>query len=137
MKRGGPLLRRQRKSKTGAYRAIPPTVVTLVTDRSGGSCERCGNPLRGERGVDWSIHHRKNRSQGGRNVASNLLVLCGDGSSGCHGWVTEHPALAGDEGTHVPSWLDPAEVPVTTLGRTVWLADDGGVSGQAPEEAAS
>lgn len=90
MKRGGPLLRRQRKSKTGAYRAIPPTVVTLVTDRSG-----------------------------------------------CHGWVTEHPALAGDEGTHVPSWLDPAEVPVTTLGRTVWLADDGGVSGQAPEEAAS
>lgn len=104
---------------------IAPTVVAAVLERAGGSCERCGTPLRGQRGFDWSIHHRKNRSQGGRNTPSNLMALCGHGASRCHGFVTENPELAKAEGTHVPSWNDPAYVPVNTLGRLRMLLDDG------------
>lgn len=43
-------------------------------------CVLCGR-------VDFSIHHVLKRSQGGDDVRSNLLALCGHGTAGCHGLV--------------------------------------------------
>jgi len=42
----------------------------------------------------------------------NLLTLCGSGTTGCHGWVEAHPQDATMSGWSVPSWADPATVPV-------------------------
>jgi hypothetical protein len=41
-----------------------------------------------------NAHHRKNASQGGSDELSNLLLACGSGVTGCHGWITEHPGEA-------------------------------------------
>lgn len=41
----------------------------------------------------WSLHHRKGR-RGGDTSYPNALILCGTGSTGDHGWVTEHPEEA-------------------------------------------
>lgn len=77
----------------------------LVAIRSQGLCERCGR--RGD-----TFHHRKNRSAGGGWSLTNIVHLCGDGTRGCHGWVTTHPKLAGEEGFHIPSWVAPEQVPI-------------------------
>jgi hypothetical protein len=41
-----------------------------------------------------TMHHRRKRSHGGKWAPSNLLALCGDGTTGCHGWIEGHPKLA-------------------------------------------
>ena len=80
-----------------------------VYERAGGRCELgCG-----QLGGSWG--HRRRRSQGGTWSPVNGLLLCGDGTRGCHGWLTAHPAEAAAGGWEVPSWLDPEAVPV-------WLA---------------
>lgn len=84
-----------------------------VMERSKGLCERCG------RGGE-SDHHRKNRSQGGRWSNENIIRLCGDGTRGCHGWVTQHPSAAAEEGYHVKPWEEPALVPVL-IQRKYWV----------------
>lgn len=55
-------------------------------------CEKCGSagPL--------SMDHLKNRSQGGDWSPSNIVVLCGDGTTGCHGWKTHNPTEARAQG---------------------------------------
>lgn len=80
----------------------------LVTGRDGGVCVKC---LRVDPvfGVSWD--HRQNRSQLGKWRASNGQLLCGTGTTGCHGWKTTNPAEALDEGYTVPSYADPAEWP--------------------------
>ena len=55
--------------------------------RADGLCEICS--LRAN-----NAHHRRNQSQGGRDDLSNLMLLCGSGTTGCHGYVTEHPNIA-------------------------------------------
>ncbi|WP_349862619.1 HNH endonuclease signature motif containing protein [Leifsonia sp. WHRI 6310E] len=60
-------------------------------------------------GVNWD--HRKNRSQGGEWRASNGQLLCGSGTTGCHGWKTSHPMEAREQGYSVPGYADPAEYP--------------------------
>lgn len=61
-------------------------------------------------------------------AASNGLVLCGHGTSGCHGWVESHRLEAVLLGLLVPSGERPRDVPVTLyqFGR-VLLDDDGDV----------
>lgn len=77
----------------------------IVRTRADGLCERCGRE-------GHTLHHRKNRSQGGTWEPANVVLLCGDGTQLCHGWVTTHPTKAHEEGFHVKSWEDPAEVPI-------------------------
>ena len=92
-----------------------------VHARAGGRCERCGTPV----GVhDMEAHHRKLRSQGGRDELVNLVALCSD----CHHTqVHAHPERARGEGWIVRSGSDPAAVAVTLHdGRTVRLDADGG-----------
>lgn len=87
--------------------------------RSLGVCELCGAA------TATNFHHRKNRSQGGKNNLANALHLCGSGTTGCHGLVTQHPADAYTNGWSVRSGFDPATVPVKRMGRWVLLDDHG------------
>lgn len=68
--------------------------VDIVWDRDLSRCFCCQTML--HRGVGgYSIHHRKPRGMGGSrdpqlNTAANLLLLCGSGVTGCHGWVEQN-----------------------------------------------
>lgn len=97
--------------------------------RSGGRCERCGKPLEGQTA---SAHHRRGRGAGGTSLTDvddwpTLLLLCGSGTTGCHGHVEHNRTEAYEAG-----WLVrrngqalPAEVPVLLWdGRRVLLARD-------------
>ncbi len=75
--------------------------------RSGGRCEFCGEGLSG--GIE--VHHRKLRSQGGTDDEVNLAIV----HSLCHLRAHQFPAQAREWGWIVPSWADPAEVPVTVI----------------------
>jgi hypothetical protein len=97
----------------------------LATFRDHGVCVRCRrvHPV-------WGVNrdHRKGRGVGGLTVVENLQVLCGSGTTGCHGWRTTHPTDALNEGFAVPGWADPAEWPArrwepTEFGtvRLVWV----------------
>lgn len=116
-----------------------PETVALVLERDADSCVRCGFGIHGVRGADWSIHHRRLRSQGGGHDAPNLITLCGNGATGCHGWAHAHPRKGRAEG----GWIlrrtdDPAAYPVlhARLG-LVFLTPDGGWSACVPSEVAA
>ena len=96
---------------------------SMVFARAVGRCERCGA------GFQLSYHHRKKRSQGGEWDCSNIVLLCGHGTAGCHGFVEHNPNKAEAEGWHVRPWDDPEEVPIK-LNRSAWfyLLPDGDVS---------
>lgn len=103
---------------------------SVVMARSMGMCEVCG-------GRGHGVHHRRNRSQGGTWAPSNCLRLCGSGTTGDHGWVTNHPLLAAPAGLTVPSWADPSRVPVFLIRDGVagwwWLSDDGSCESEGAE----
>ena len=74
-----------------------------------------------------SKHHRDKRGRVWR--PSNVLDLCGDGTTGCHGWVEHHA----DEANELGLWLRYGEPPECTpftgynlgeYGR--WILDDSG-----------
>ena len=99
--------------------------VDAVMRRSGGKCESCGDELYGRRGFEYSIHHRKRRSQGGDNRTSNLVVLCGHGTSQCHGACHSEIARARQAGLLLRSRESPQAVPMERHDGTVLLDDDG------------
>ena len=124
-----------RQRQKGASRATPASTKkrvdtgpdkatrSLVLDRAQGGCELCGAQLHD--GITWlrshSIHHRRPRGAGGSSLAStnspaNLLLLCGDGVSGCHGRVESNRTRALEAGWLVHSAADPAVVLVTVFG---------------------
>jgi hypothetical protein len=107
---------------------LPEGTVASVMSRAGQSCERCGS----KQNQFWSMHHRRPRGMGGTkrtdtNRASNILLLCGSGTTGCHGWVESHRLEAYAAGLLVHSWDLPIDVPVTLVYGTVMLDDDGGL----------
>lgn len=94
----------------------------LCLERSEGFCERCCvyGPL--------TMHHRKKRGQGGLWTPDNIVAVCGDGVTGCHGWFEHNPDKAAGLGWHVRPWEDSTEVPVFWRGSTwVLLKTDGSV----------
>lgn len=79
--------------------------------------------------VAGNFHHRQNKSQLGIWSAPNGLAVCGSGSTGCHGALTNTNGRRREyerAGWIVPSTKDPADVPVdhARLGR-VFLLDNG------------
>lgn len=117
----------------------------IVLGRSEDWCEvrRTGVCLDGR---GHSTHHRLDQSLDNSGWRpSNLLRTCGDGSRGCHGWITENPKQAHDEGrwaleSHEKPELTPVLVasPLWPEGRRwVLLNDKGGLDeAEAPEVAA-
>lgn len=55
------------------------------------------------------------------------MWLCGDGVTGCHGWVESHPFEAREDGWHVWSHEEPRAVPVRMwhTDRPLYLDDEG------------
>lgn len=113
--------------------AFSPAVVDLITTRDQMCCAWCGKPVHGQRGIDWSIHHRCPRSSGGTRRlwvggAANGVVVHGHGSAGCHGEIESSRDEARARGFLVSAIgrLTAAEVEIVhaVLG-TVWLEDDG------------
>lgn len=97
----------------------------MVDDRDGRRCVRCGRSLYA---VNGSRHHRKLRSQCTRvekHQVQNLILLCGSGTTGCHGFVHMHPTIAYENGWCVKSFQDQLEVPVRTWHGLVYLTTDG------------
>lgn len=104
------------------------STVDAVLERAGYRCECCGKALGERRGEDFSIHHRRCRGMGGTswfgaNLTSNLLAVCGSGTTGCHGWIETHRAEAMASGWLVSRYKDPFTVPVEIEGRLVWLTN--------------
>lgn len=109
IKRAQPVQRPPRK--TGPAQATRNSVVTRAAAR----CERCGS------GSPTNIHHRKPRGMGGTrdpeiNSPANLMLLCGSGTTGCHGWIESHRQEAMLEGWIVPRTANPADAPVRVWG---------------------
>lgn len=106
----------------------------LVVDRAMGCCEICGRRIfdRDDRPIaEYSIHHRRARGMGGRsgpeiNSPANLLLLCGSGVTGCHGYVESHRAEAYTNGWLIRADHNPAHVPVLLEGNDLYLHDDHG-----------
>jgi len=114
------------------YKATGPSpdVVELVLERSQYSCELRGCMVGDRRGVDWSIHHRLPRRMGGTkrpevNQPPALIVVCGSGTTGCHGWLEARRAEAYDLGLLLHAGDDPAEVPVGLAVGLVYLTTEG------------
>ena len=108
----------------------------LLAVRSSGRCEvrteECLQIARGYLTLPRhlaSVHHRLPRGMGGTsdpeiNRMSNLVLCCGTGTTGCHGYITRNPEWALDRGWSVRRGTDPAEVPITLPSwRKVRLAD--------------
>jgi 5-methylcytosine-specific restriction protein A len=151
VKRGKPLTRRTPLVRRAPLREVSAKRVTagvkptrrrdtgpgqptrdLVYERDGYCCVWCGRQLlTGPR----SLQHRQARGMGGTtdpaaNNPSNLILLCGSATTpgGCHLWAEQRGDDARIAGLWVPSWQNPADVPVlhAAYGPCL-LADDGSV----------
>lgn len=89
-----------------------PAVRATVLTRAGYRCELCQTLVSRE----FSVHHRRPRRMGGTrradaNAPHNLLLLCGSGTTGCHGWVESHRTSGYDDGIILYDRDDPADYP--------------------------
>ena len=98
-------------------------------------CARCGV-------VIWSggsRHHRKFKSRRGGDEVSNAVLLCGSGTTGCHGWCHANPTSARMVGLALKETDNPRLVPISAhavYGCDVWLDDAGNASTTPPRLAA-
>lgn len=110
-----------------------------VVVREDGRCFRCGRQVaiyEGEtyhdlpvvkRVAEFSIHHRKPRGMGGSNsmdinIFPNLIVLCGTGTTGCHGWVEANREQAYKDGLLIHSGIgNPILTPAFSEYRKSWI----------------
>jgi len=100
--------------------SVPRQTREAVIHRDHGQCVACGltvatldTPPRPV--AQFSLQHRVARGMGGRSVIDephNLLVMCGTGTTGCHGRAEGDPQWARDRGYRVDSWDAPETVPV-------------------------
>lgn len=130
LRQGGAPNRRMRRLAAKSPRRTGPDceVRELVFQRDMWRCIICGREVGA---MPASIHHRKPRGMGGTkdpsvNKPSNLIVLCGTGTTGCHGRVEGDRAHAREEGWLISQWADPVEVPIRySDGNMYYLTDTG------------
>jgi len=111
------------------YTGATPLVRMSVVMRGGGKCEICNKSLNSVTYV--SLHHRKPRKMGGSkdmslNEASNLMMICGSGTSGCHGYVESNREVSYENGWLVHSFEESASKPVLIRSTKVLLDNQGG-----------
>lgn len=114
-----------------------------VAGRDEGRCVVCGitvvDPESLAPWVNWSVQHRVARGMGGSkaswiNDPVNLITVCGDGTSGCHGEIESRREWARTCGYAVPQWRNPAEVPVLHwVHGWSWIRPQGWVPLTVPE----
>lgn len=97
-------------------------LVELVEGRAGYYCEICGLPAT----ESMALHHRKLKSRGGKDSASNLIRI----HHSCHNLSSDsvhlNPKAAEEKGYMCPSWSEPDEYPFTRPdGTQVLLLNDG------------
>jgi hypothetical protein len=101
----------------------------LIDFREQQCCARCGIRIT----ENGSRHHRKLKSRGGGDEVSNGVLLCGSGTTGCHGWVHANPKQAEEKGWMISSGGDPKLIPIVhAIHGKVWLDDEGGISRREP-----
>lgn len=121
---------RSRSRPTGPI----PAVVEIVEFRDDDRCAWCGLGIRGTRGVDYSVHHRRPRRAGGdkrpeTNRAANLVLLHGSATTSCHRAVESARAAARDKGLLLWATQLPAATPIHHAVHGLVLLDDlGGVT---------
>lgn len=105
----------------------PAEVVDGALEREHYSCALCGMGIGPEgRGIGWSVHHRLRRSQGVDHSIQNVIILCGSGTTQCHGWVHANPSDARAGGWLLSGRQEPLAVPVLVAGqRWVYLTATG------------
>lgn len=91
-------------------------------------CERCGGAITSS-GV--SVHHRQPRKMGGSkrpelHQPANLIVLCGSGTTGCHGWVESHRHQARESGYLIYAIDNAEDIPFVDNEKRVWFIDNQG-----------
>ena len=67
-------------------------------------------------------HHRRLRSQGGGDEASNGLSVC----ALCHDYLHKHTGEAYKNGWLVRAWANPQQTPCLRRGQNVLLDNEGG-----------
>lgn len=123
----------------GAGDFTAATVRHAFFERERERCFRCRRPLRfEERGMSWSAHHRRPRGSGGTSdprvgSISNCLILCGSGTTGCHGWAEKYREIARDYGYLIPvnvslDMFAPAGVRVKREDGSWWLMTSSGLA---------
>lgn len=126
------------------YRPTGPDLLTRekVWERDDGQCAWCGDPITGERSVDWSVGHRRPRRMGGdprpdTNSPANLILLHGDGTTLCHGLIEGQRTVAYDLGMLLHDGDRPCQRPIHhAVHGWCWLTDDGEAVSEPPMEAA-
>jgi len=111
-------------ARTENWLVLKQEIVELVNERAGHYCETCGNPAL----ESMALHHRKLKSRGGKDSASNLIKV----HHKCHNLGTNsihlNPSMASDKGWMVSSWSDPETEPfLRPDGSWVLLKNDGSV----------
>jgi hypothetical protein len=132
LKRGKPLLRRPKRRKSPRNTGPIRSIRNLVWERDEGRCAVCGLGVAGQ---VHSLQHRRSRGPGGTrwpqiNSPANLLLVHGDGTTGCHGWIEDSPIEAKSAGYAISRLtdVDPATIPVAhAVHGWVYLLDDGTV----------
>jgi len=96
-------------------------IAEAVLQRAGNYCEACGLPC-----SDFALHHRRLKSQGGKDEVCNLIAV----HHMCHNLGTHsihmRPKKAIDRGQICPSWAEPSEFPLMLSDDSKVLLDNEG-----------
>ncbi|UXE05210.1 HNH endonuclease [Arthrobacter phage Jamun] len=117
---------------TGPSREVRRQVIA----RDLSKCQWCGRHVRTESGW-YSLQHRRARGMGGSrrretDQAANLVLVCGTGTTECHGWIEAQPAQAIARGFRIAAGATPSRVPLMDWTGREWLLQDDGTKEPAP-----
>lgn len=119
---------KRKKAPKPKVRAERTDAEQAAMDRDGPECQRCGVSLQD---TSASKHHRKRRREADADAVANIVLLCGSGTTGCHGWCHAHPNKARAEGWILWSGENPAGKPcLSARGRTGVEAEPGSYTAQ-------
>lgn len=107
--------------------SVPVSITRKVDARDEERCSWCGTSLSV---LPGSRHHRLRRRDGGHSV-SILILLCGSGTTGCHGRAHSRVRWARANGLIIPAVsriaaADVPEIPVRTRRGWELHPDEGG-----------
>jgi hypothetical protein len=96
-------------------------IVDIVLERANNHCEMCGSG-----GDNFALHHRKLKSQGGKDEPCNLIAV----HHKCHNLGTNsihlNPKRSIENGWIVPSWAEPSGFPLRMADGSKVLLDNEG-----------